>query len=84
MFLGLHVGVSVLPHKCPSEQKFSQHDDAEDLAPFEEADQQKLVEVFFTETGVHEDGKAEVRPLADLKKNSTPYSRILCVQSTLY
>ncbi|CAE7239729.1 NLRC3 [Symbiodinium sp. CCMP2456] len=47
----------------------------EDVAPFEEADRQKHVQVFFTETGVPQDGKVQVRPLADLKENSTPYSR---------
>ncbi|CAE7036293.1 NOD2 [Symbiodinium sp. CCMP2456] len=47
----------------------------EDLAPFEEADRHKHVQVFFTETGVPQDGKVEVRPLADLQENSTPYSR---------
>jgi len=46
-----------------------------DLAPFEEADRQKHVQVFFTETGVPQDGKVEVRPLADLIENATPYSR---------
>ena len=47
----------------------------EDLAPFEEADRQKHVQVFFTETGVPQDGKVEARPLADLIENATPYSR---------
>ena len=47
----------------------------EDLAPFEEADRQKHVQVFFTDTGIPQHGKVEVRPSADLKENSTPYSR---------
>ena len=47
----------------------------EDLTPFEEADRQMQVQVFFTETGSPEDGKVEARPFADLKENSTPYSR---------
>ena len=47
----------------------------EDLVPFEETDRQKHVQVFFTETGVPQDGKVEVRPLADLIENATPYSR---------
>ena len=47
----------------------------EDLTPFEEADRQKQVQAFFTEAGIPEDGKVELRPLADLKENSTPYSR---------
>jgi len=47
----------------------------EDLTPFEEADRQTQVQVFFTETGIPEDGKVEARPFADLKENSTPYSR---------
>ncbi|CAE7223571.1 NLRC3 [Symbiodinium sp. KB8] len=47
----------------------------EDLAPFEEADRQKHAQVFFTETGIPQDGKVEVRPLADLQENSTPYFR---------
>ncbi|CAE7251291.1 NLRC3 [Symbiodinium sp. CCMP2592] len=47
----------------------------EDLAPIEEADLQKLIQVFFTETGIPEDGKVDVRHLADLVENATPYFR---------
>ncbi|CAE7364545.1 NLRC3 [Symbiodinium microadriaticum] len=47
----------------------------EELTPIEEADRQKQVQVFFTETGIPEDGKVEVRLFADLKENCTPYSR---------
>ena len=47
----------------------------EDVVPFEDVDREMQVEVFFTSTTKGEDGKVEVRPLADLKENSTPYFR---------
>ena len=47
----------------------------EKFVPMQPAEHAAQIEVFFTETGRGEDGGVEVRPIADLKENSTPYSQ---------